>query len=399
MATSVSKQNEHDTLEQNLQTEIQRDSNVQKRHSFYAIAALLGGVISIALATPLLFEKTLFYQAFAFITGIGWLVMAALYKFSAIESRKLHVASFIIIESQLATTNLLYLLLTQLSLTDFLTSLMSAMFVLVLIIIISFILFSTRIAEKVATVNAILVIGLIFVHGLFFASDARSVVFPQIIEPSIYVAIAIYLARALALFQNDAMSAKTQADHYELLAFYDPLTSVANRRMLVNEMQKEITTAHRYNLPLSVMIFDIDYFKKVNDTYGHNFGDEVLKSVASNVKARVRASDSFGRWGGEEFLCVMPNTSATLAFELAERLRLGIESLTFENGSRITASFGIAQLMDSDNFDSLVNRADKALYTAKENGRNCCEPVPSSTKKSFESLSVEPSFEQSQHLS
>lgn len=382
MTTSVTIQDEQDNSVQNLTAT--KGGSDKRRRNFFAIAALLGGLVSFMVALMPPFNVN-FADSIRIIAGISWLVLAVLFSFSSVQLKKLSIASFAIILSQYVFNDVLSLFAIQDS-ADFYTALNSTLLVLVLTIMASFIIFSTKTALKVSNINAVVSLSLIFAASLHLRSEIQLTI---LIEPAIYIAIFIFLVRALALFQNDADLATNQAEHYEKLAFYDSLTGIANRRKLVNEVQKEMATAQRYDLPLNIMIFDIDHFKKVNDTYGHNVGDQVLKSIGSNIKPQVRTSDCIGRWGGEEFLCVMPNTSAPDAFELAERLRMGIENLTIENGPKVTASFGIAQLIHSDDFDSFVNRADNALYEAKESGRNCCRSILVNDTDSLENSPVE----------
>jgi len=156
----------------------------------------------------------------------------------------------------------------------------------------------------------------------------------------------------------------------EIIATHDKLlTDIFNRLEINKRLKNEIETAKRYNIPLSVIYFDIDHFKKINDTYGHEKGDFVLKEIARLITLNLRKTDIFGRWGGEEFLIVLPFTDLKNAFKLAEKLRKIIENYNF-NGIKVTISFGVAEFNKNDNTDTLINRADKALYQAKESGRN-----------------------------
>jgi diguanylate cyclase (GGDEF)-like protein/PAS domain S-box-containing protein len=156
----------------------------------------------------------------------------------------------------------------------------------------------------------------------------------------------------------------------EEFATRDYLTGLYNRLKLDKIINYEITQSHRYETPLSIIILDIDYFKNVNDTCGHQAGDEVLKEVAQICQSTCRHSDSIGRWGGEEFLIVLPKTDLHGALIEAERLRDAIDHYTFSIVSHKTASFGVSQLIELDSLGSFIERADNALYRAKENGRN-----------------------------
>ncbi|MCR8922844.1 ABC transporter substrate-binding protein [Dasania sp. GY-MA-18] len=159
----------------------------------------------------------------------------------------------------------------------------------------------------------------------------------------------------------------------EELSFIDPLTDVYNRRGIQDAFNKVLSQAARYKKDLSVVIFDIDYFKKINDNYGHIQGDKVIKSIADIMRDNVRGADIPGRWGGEEFLIICPETSLAGAYALAEKLRRKIASHEFCDLPPQSCSFGVAQWLENDTYESLIARADGYLYRAKERGRNCTE--------------------------
>lgn len=158
------------------------------------------------------------------------------------------------------------------------------------------------------------------------------------------------------------------------LANTDVLTFLPNRRKILTGLQEEVIRANRYNTPLSVSILDIDHFKKVNDTYGHAAGDLVLRSVAARLRAHIRHPDMIGRYGGEEFLIVLPNSQMQAAAEQASRLCQQIRSLRIdlnEHVTSVTISVGIAQFqIGKETWEQLLHRADEALYRAKERGRD-----------------------------
>lgn len=157
------------------------------------------------------------------------------------------------------------------------------------------------------------------------------------------------------------------------LAHNDQLTEVSNRRHLTKVLEREYERSRRYNNPFSLIIFDIDHFKSINDNYGHDQGDLILKELSKLVKKNIRKSDYFGRWGGEEFVVIAPESSLQDAEKFAEKLRREIEGYNFMEKRNITASFGAAEIKTEDNIDQLIKRADDALYRAKENGRNRVE--------------------------
>jgi len=168
-------------------------------------------------------------------------------------------------------------------------------------------------------------------------------------------------------------------EEIRILSITDPLTGCYNRGCLNMRLPQEIQRAARYNRPLSIFMCDIDHFKKVNDTYGHQAGDLVLKAFSKRINGSIRDRvDLLARYGGEEFLVTLPETDLDGALHLAERLRRIISEKRYNIGTKkinITASFGVAGF-DSDNagdeisFDTLINHADKYLYQAKNEGRN-----------------------------
>ncbi|TDO83505.1 diguanylate cyclase (GGDEF)-like protein [Halanaerobium saccharolyticum] len=157
------------------------------------------------------------------------------------------------------------------------------------------------------------------------------------------------------------------------LAHNDQLTGVSNRRDLTNILEKEYERSQRYNNTFSFIIFDIDHFKLINDNYGHNTGDRILKELSNLVQTNIRKSDYFGRWGGEEFVVIAPENNLQSAKKFAEKLRKEIDRYNFIEESNVTASFGVAEIAADENVDRLIKRADDALYRAKEKGRNRVE--------------------------
>ena len=155
------------------------------------------------------------------------------------------------------------------------------------------------------------------------------------------------------------------------LAITDPLTGIFNRRKLHEVLRYEIGRKYRYKSDLSIVMCDIDYFKKINDEFGHHAGDNVIKLITKLINKNIRKPDIFARWGGEEFVILMPNTSIVSARMVAKKLQAAIASTQFPDVGRVTASFGVA-LFDSktDTADTFINRSDRALYKAKEGGRN-----------------------------
>lgn len=157
------------------------------------------------------------------------------------------------------------------------------------------------------------------------------------------------------------------------LAFSDPLTGFANRRRAEELIALELSRAERYGRTLSVILFDLDHFKQINDAHGHAVGDAVIRAITNAIHNDLRNVDHLARWGGEEFMIIAPELSHTRAALFSERLRKRISELRIGNSICPTASFGVAGLRPGDTVDSLVDRADHAMYRAKTMGRNRVE--------------------------
>lgn len=170
---------------------------------------------------------------------------------------------------------------------------------------------------------------------------------------------------------TDITELKEKSNLLEYQATHDQLTGLFNRQKFKNMFVREIKRDKRYENKLSVIIFDIDNFKAFNDDFGHNIGDEVLKAVAQIVLENTREHDTSVRWGGEEFLVLLPQTMKENAEKVAEKIRAAIESFEDKKIPRkITASFGVSELENTDDESSIIKRADEALYTAKREGKN-----------------------------
>lgn len=164
---------------------------------------------------------------------------------------------------------------------------------------------------------------------------------------------------------------KLLSEQLTMMAYTDPLTGIYNRLHFNTFLDAEMDKVKRYGGTFSVIFFDIDRFKQINDTNGHIAGDEVLKDITQIVSESNRSSDIFARYGGEEFIIMAASTDIKGAYGHAQRLRKDIEQKTFSVG-RVTCSFGVAEFKpESDKAESLIERADNALYKAKAQGRNC----------------------------
>ncbi len=189
-----------------------------------------------------------------------------------------------------------------------------------------------------------------------------------IISVSVFVAISLILP---IIFGIKLINTQTKL-HDDLLrsANEDYLTGLYNRRKITRMLTTEIGRSKRYKRIFSIILIDIDDFKQINDTFGHNCGDTLLIEMADIIRNTVRNTDFTGRWGGEEFLVICPETDSHGATSLAEKIRSAIESNNFNNAGKITASFGVTVYKYDKDIRPLINRADDALYTAKKDGKN-----------------------------
>jgi diguanylate cyclase (GGDEF)-like protein len=185
--------------------------------------------------------------------------------------------------------------------------------------------------------------------------------------------LGLYGSSLRKILYNRSFELKAANKRIEELAELDELTGSFNRRCMMRMLDDELARAQRLNAPCSVALIDLDWFKLINDAYGHPTGDEVLRTFAITVFANIRNIDKFGRYGGEEFLLVLPETPNDAAARILDRLRAIIADLdwsAFSPGMRVTISAGVATLRPNESADSFLARADSALYAAKARGRN-----------------------------
>lgn len=157
---------------------------------------------------------------------------------------------------------------------------------------------------------------------------------------------------------------------YERFAFYDLLTGVANRRKFEDRLDEQMSLARRHGTPLSIMLFDLDHFKSINDTYGHDTGDAVLRAFASALSKQVRKEDLFARWGGEEFIMLLVHTDQTHLPSIASKMLEAARTVMIDEHRSLTCSIGMASFQNDMDKHALIKKADDALYRAKANGRN-----------------------------
>lgn len=167
------------------------------------------------------------------------------------------------------------------------------------------------------------------------------------------------------------------SNQYQQQAMQDALTSIENRRAMNVHLKQEYSRAQRLNTPLTIMICDIDHFKNINDRYLHDAGDSVLKQIAQELQASIRNYDRVARWGGEEFLFLLPNTTLEEGVKIAEKIRIMVSKTAFLFGEHeiyLSVSFGVSQMRKNEPIEATINEADRLLYQAKNNGRNQTVP-------------------------
>ncbi len=198
------------------------------------------------------------------------------------------------------------------------------------------------------------------------------------------------LGALVADFNGMAETLEKQQKALHQISVRDPLTGLFNHREFFRHLREELLRARRYSHPLTLLMFDLDYFKQVNDSYGHLNGDSVLRGLAQLLRRQLRTSDILARYGGEEFAVLLPETDGRAAFELAGRIRQALSEVVFDFGEvlpcQVTVSIGVAAFPgDAEREEALVSRADQALYAAKHAGRDrvcwrdqCDGPGPTS---------------------
>jgi len=208
-------------------------------------------------------------------------------------------------------------------------------------------------------------------YFLVFPGQGIEVYLPGFVNAAVSVAIGIIIQNGRT--NNEVLKIHLQDLNRELreYSFRDPLTGSRNRRFLMEYLEQQRLLELRHEVGLSLIIFDIDHFKKVNDSLGHPVGDMVLKDLANVSQGCLRDSDMLARYGGEEFIAVLAKTRMEDAYAVADRMRVGVEYHSFAGVPwKITASYGVAELRKNESIESLISRADIALYWSKKEGRN-----------------------------
>ena len=237
----------------------------------------------------------------------------------------------------------------------------------------------SKIKELTPSILIIMLTGLTDDESLHksFASGAVDFIKKPIHKMELYVRVknALRIRNSEKSLQEALVNLKEKNQQLEILADTDGLTKLYNHRYLVNSLSHNINIAKRYSTPLSIIMFDIDNFKQINDIYGHIAGDNILKAIADIFRNGLRNIDVVGRYGGEEFLIILPNTKLKGSIKIAETLRKQIGNMpqTGQINMPVTISGGTCSYKDEYNLPNFISTADKLLYKAKEKGRNRIE--------------------------
>ena len=229
-----------------------------------------------------------------------------------------------------------------------------------------------------AIVAIIFIAEYVIMYGLAsasFASYPPSVIFLDAGLLSVLTAPPIYwlVLNPIRREYKKRLSAEGEAQEMSRLAITDSLTQIMNRRGITVSLLDAMAQAERYDTPLTIAMVDIDLFKQVNDTYGHDAGDKVLKDTAAILSEALRMPDKVGRYGGEEFLIMLPHTTLAQGRKIADRIRASVGKWAFDIGTKkikMTVSIGVVQYKAGEDLERFLSQADKALYEAKAAGRN-----------------------------
>lgn len=231
--------------------------------------------------------------------------------------------------------------------------------------LLSLILFPKQYVLRIAVIYncvGVLALGI----GLWFNADVNPKTYNWVVQ---FVAANIIFVFLLNLYLN----MRDRLEEADSLAHSDSLTGLANRRHMQKLLELEATKAQSFQRPFSVLLLDLDFFKSINDQWGHAIGDQALREVSRLLSDLVRDSDTIARWGGEEFLALFPGATAPQAAQVAERLRETLSRSTIAGNLKLTISIGVAEYTPKESLETLLQHADIALYNAKEKGRNRVE--------------------------
>jgi len=215
-------------------------------------------------------------------------------------------------------------------------------------------------------VALVVMFNLAFSQEIFFTSSHTISLLYFYVLLGIVLVVFLWMYIHVRMLKQKLIRKEHDIKHMEEIASIDSLTMICNRRMLDKVLGQHLSVAERYRQLLSIIFFDIDSFKAINDRYGHNIGDDVLIELTELVSGSIRGSDVFGRWGGDEFLIILPESSQRQARRLADALHEKIIHHSFDHVKDLSCSFGVVAYQYGDTIKTLMERADSRLYTAKK---------------------------------
>lgn len=243
-----------------------------------------------------------------------------------------------------------------------------------LLYVIAFLLFERKSA---LSLSALFLLILLAIGGFYLSSNAgQREISDVFLFMQIFLASLIYivLLHFLALLQERYQQAESHSKQMSLLASLDPLTGIFNRRKIVALLEEMIEDHHRQGEPCSLLLLDVDHFKAVNDSFGHDVGDRVLQDFVAFLKDNLRRTDFIGRWGGDEFIILCPHSSLEETWQVTERIKRNFEMAQFPYKQEIGLSFGAAACREGDTVHSLIKSADVMLYRAKQGKQKAPRP-------------------------
>lgn len=332
------------------------------------LAALAGSLLGLALgevsglATP--FIQGLLATAAAFEAFVAWLIYSGRLRLAVIEE------ALYLIPASLLVGVLIYALYVPASTEQSASALRGFYLWIPAVYVVVFIAHegAGAFARSCLVYLVVMAVSLPAAFGSVGTMDSLSL-------DQLYIsgAVVISFLYFIARLRDRLREAEVAAERMKRLAETDDLTGLHNRRRAMRLLEREMERSRRHEHSLSVIVFDVDDFKRVNDDFGHDAGDAVLVSLSRLSESVLRRGDELARWGGEEFLVIAPDTDEEAARKLADRLRETIEGKDFDSGGKISASFGVSEFRLRDSATTLVKRADTALYRAKTRGKNRVE--------------------------
>ena len=338
-------------------------SDIKRAMKYIKPVILLLGILNTLFIIPdYLFIKNVDGFTLALTSRLVFLILVLIFYFCINRIKSSRIISYVITGYEIAGLLIFLLVFYQYKSPNFLIQAFG-----VIVLILAVFLVPNRwihmIIVSVFVGSGFLLVSLHYLPDLNFSEFSAG---------AVYMAIVIVLS-SISASRTNYYKRTHYINNKELLQLSatDPLTGIYNRGKLYEEFHFLVDCSKRYNIPLSFAIFDFDDFKNINDTYGHLTGDKVIVASISLIKSVIRKTDVFARWGGDEFVILLPHTSKDHAIELIERIRLIIANHNYDKVGKVTCSFGIVSLDNPDqDLEAIFHCADELLYSAKKSGKN-----------------------------